>query len=108
MDTFDDARAGHASFLYRNGRPLAAIVPVSAAEAYEAGADTRAALRAELLAEFKRTEQLVLSMLADLRDSIAGTTVTGEPIDKQSEAKPDGYIGDGRSHEDDARNGEDK
>ena len=35
MDTLDDARAGFVSYITRNGRPAAAIVPVAVGHAYE-------------------------------------------------------------------------
>lgn len=36
MDTFDDARAGHTTTIMRNGRAVAAVVPVEVAAAYAA------------------------------------------------------------------------
>lgn len=50
MDMLDDARAGYVSYITRNGRPAAAVVPVDVGRAYEHQAALPERVRAEIVA----------------------------------------------------------
>lgn len=59
MDMLDDARAGYVSFITRNGRPAAAVVPVAVGRAYENQAALPDHVRTEITAALMRLDSEV-------------------------------------------------
>lgn len=62
----DDARVGHVTYIERGGRVVAAVVPVAVGQAYEAGADTRRAVRDELAGDVWTAIGTITDALSDL------------------------------------------
>ena len=62
----DDARAGYVSYITRNGRQAAAVVPVAVGRAYEGQAALPDHVRSEIEAAVDRARDEIAAVLARL------------------------------------------
>lgn len=72
MDMLDDARAGYVSFITRNGRTAAAVVPVAVGRAYETQAALPDHIRSEIADAVDRARAEITAALARLDGEVRG------------------------------------
>lgn len=89
MDMLDDARAGYVSFITRNGRPAAAVVPVAVGRAYESQASLPDHVRSEIEAAVDRARAEITAVLTRLDDQVRGGQPS-TPADQADEDTPTG------------------
>lgn len=72
MDMLDDARAGYVSYITRNGRVAAAVVPVAVGRAYETQAALPDHVRAEIAEAVDRARAEITAALTRLDSEVRG------------------------------------
>ena len=90
MDMLDDARAGYVSFITRNGRPAAAVVPVAVGRAYENQAALPDHVRSEIAEALARATAEITAALARLDSEVRG----GQPSTPAGQTGEDTSAGD--------------
>lgn len=91
MDMLDDARAGYVSFITRNGRPAAAVVPVAVGRAYENQAALPDHVRTEIAEAVARATAEITAALMRLDSEVHGGQSVA-PAESAGEDVPAGDI----------------
>lgn len=90
MDMLDDARAGYVSYITRNGRPAAAVVPVAVGRAYENQAALPDHIHAEIADAVDRARAEITAALTRLDNDIRGHQSPLQAVDTPAVDTPAG------------------